>query len=487
MLKLSDIWALLVPTGDKPDAVYQQQLFELGEAHRVAYKINLPMVFVIAPACSFWIDWSAVFGWLALVSTFQFLNALNAHQFVKCSNQNPHLSGSELRKWTARFAVCTIFYNSAWASCLYLFWIPGELENNFFLLAIVAVSLTPTILLNRPSLTNFFASTTVISTFFLSSVFWHSTSIKWPIAAAYIIFMFAMFGYALRLNKSSRREIVLSHEKNELIAALSKSMEESNIARARAEDASRSKSQFLANMSHELRTPLNAIIGFSEVMNREVFGPLENERYRQYSSDIHESGQHLLALINDVLDISKIEAGQFSIKIEQVDLQATADEAKKLIKLRASVNDISIRYNFAEELPDLEADARAICQIWLNLLTNAVKFSPKGSEVCMLADHTADGSFFIGVDDNGPGIPEDELATVLETFGQGTEGKSRPGSGTGLGLAIVKGLTEAHGGTFILDSEVGSGTRAKAIFPARCVSPNQPRSTSQRQRAVSYP
>jgi len=487
MLRLSDIWALLVPTGNKPDAVYQQQLLELGEAHRVAYKINLPMVFVIAPACSYWVEWSAVFGWLVLVSVFQFLNALNAHQFVKCSKQNTHLSGLELRNWTARFAGCTIFYNSAWASCLYLFWIHGELENNFFLLAIVAVSLTPTILLNRPSLSNFSASTTVISAFFLSSIFWHSTSIRWPIAAAYLIFMFAMFGYAFRLNRSSRREIVLSHEKNELIAALSKSMEESNIARARAEDASRTKSQFLANMSHELRTPLNAIIGFSEVMNREVFGPLENERYRQYSSDIHESGQHLLALINDVLDISKIEADQFSIKIERVDLRTTADETQKLIELRASVNDISISRKFAAELPDLEADARALCQIWLNLLTNAVKFAPNGSEIRMVANYTADGSFFIGVEDNGPGIPENELATVLETFGQGTEGKSRPGSGTGLGLAIVKGLTEAHGGTFILESEVGNGTRAKAVFPERCLLPHKPRVAPRHRRAVSYP
>lgn len=487
MLRLSDIWALLVPTGNEPDAVFQQQMLDLGVAHQSAYKTNIPMVFVIAPACAYWVEWSAIIGWLALVSTFQFLNAFNAHQFVKYSKENTPLSGSDLRKWAARFACCTVFYNSAWASCLYLFWIPSELENNFFLLAIVAVSLTPTILLNRPSLTNFFASTSVISFFFLSSIFWHSASIKWPISAAYIIFMFAMFSYAFRLNNSSRREIVLSHEKNDLIAALSKSMQESNIARARAEEASRSKSQFLANMSHELRTPLNAIIGFSEVMNREVFGPLENERYRQYSSDIHESGQHLLALINDVLDISKIEAGQFSIKFERVDLRTPADEAQKLIELRASVNDISIKRNFADALPDLQADARAICQIWLNLLTNAVKFAPKGSEISMVADYTADGSFFIGVEDNGPGIPENELAIVLETFGQGTEGKSRPGSGTGLGLAIVKGLTEAHGGTFLLESEVGIGTRAKAVFPPQCVVPHEGRSTSLRRRAVSYP
>jgi len=487
MLRLSDIWALLVPTGNEPDAVLQQQLLELGEAHRSAYKTNIPLVLVVSLAFSYWVSLPIVLFWFVLVSVFQFINAYNATRFVSLSKQKLSLSGTDLRRWVSRFALSVVFYSSSWSSCLYLFWVDGALDNNLFLLTIVAISLTPTILLNRSSLSNFFASTSVLSVFFVSALFWHNVDTRWPLFAAFSIFVVSLTGYAIRLHKGSRREIVLSHEKTELIAALSKSMEESNIARARAEEASRSKSQFLANMSHELRTPLNAIIGFSEVMNREVFGPLENERYRQYSSDIHESGQHLLALINDVLDISKIEAGQFSIKFERVDLRAIADEAQKLIELRASVNDISIKRDFGADLPDLEADARAVCQIWLNLLSNAVKFAPNGSEIRMVADYTADGSFFVGVEDNGPGIPENELATVLETFGQGTEGKSRPGSGTGLGLAIVKGLTEAHGGTFVLESEVGNGTRAKAVFPERCIAQHQPHVTSHRQRAVSYP
>jgi two-component system, cell cycle sensor histidine kinase PleC len=487
MLKLSDIWALLVPSGDKPNSIFQQQLHALGVAQTTSFKLNLPMIYALTPAYLYWSEWTLVLAWIALLTACQFNNVWTATQLVKASTADPELPGPVLRRWVLRISLGSAFYNAVWASSLILFWIPGAQENNYFLLAIVAISLTPTVLLNRNSMANFLASAGTISVIFLFALAKVATPVMLFTGLAYIAFVLAISLYAVRLNSSAKRESLLFQEKNELIEALSKAMEESNEARARAEEANKSKSRFLANMSHELRTPLNAIIGFSEMMNKEVFGSLENERYRQYSSDIHESGQHLLALINDVLDISKIEAGQFTIKPERVNLKAIAEEAQKLIELRATVNDISIVHDFVENIPDLEADARALCQIWLNLLTNAVKFAPTGSEIRMLANYTEAGFFFIGVDDKGPGIPENELSTVLETFGQGTEGKSRPGSGTGLGLTIVKGLAEAHGGEFVLESEVGVGTKAIAIFPPNCIRSVHPHSETRRQRAVSYP
>ncbi|WOF73442.1 HAMP domain-containing sensor histidine kinase [Parvibaculaceae bacterium PLY_AMNH_Bact1] len=357
--------------------------------------------------------------------------------------------------------------------------------NNFYLLVVVAMSLAPITLVNASYIPNFFGAAGINSVFLLASLLSHPDPIYWVMALAYCGFFASMTGHAIRINRAAQKMIEMSIEKSELIEALSQAKQSSDKARANAEDASRAKSQFLANMSHELRTPLNAIIGFSEIISREVFGPLENEKYLQYTGDIHSSGHHLLALINDILDLSKIESGQYSIFEERVDLSGIADDCHKLLDLRASVNDIKIERRFSRSLPDLHADKRAVRQIWLNLLTNAVKFAPSGSRVHIVADYQSDGGFYIGVHDEGPGIAEDELEKVLETFGQGKEGVSRPGSGTGLGLSIVKGLAEAHGGLFTLESELGVGTRASVAFPRDRVLPANPDSINRLSKA--YP
>jgi two-component system, cell cycle sensor histidine kinase PleC len=464
-----DWWAGLWPVSDRSDPVALQLMRQLATTLAHSYKQNLPTLYVLAPTFLFWVEWQFILGWVVATTCAQIVNATNARAFLNATEQS-NLSQQQNIAWMLRLVGSSVLYSGTWASCIVLFWADGVLLNNFYLLALIAISLAPVTLLNAAYLPNFFGAAGINSLFMLTTLLSHPDPVYWAMAVAYCMFFTGMSGHAVRINRAARKMIEMSIEKTELIEALSQAKKTSDTARAAAEDASRAKSQFLANMSHELRTPLNAIIGFSEVISREVFGPIENEKYHQYSGDIHASGQHLLALINDILDLSKIEAGQYSIFEEHVDLSLVADDCHKLLELRADVNDIAIERRFAPAMPLLRADKRAVRQIWLNLLTNAVKFSPAGSRIHMVAEYLSDGSFLVGVHDEGPGIAPEELERVLETFGQGTEGIARPSSGTGLGLTIVKGLAEAHGGAFVLESDVGEGTRAHVTFPAERIS-----------------
>jgi two-component system cell cycle sensor histidine kinase PleC len=234
----------------------------------------------------------------------------------------------------------------------------------------------------------------------------------------------------------------------------------------RAEAANQSKSEFLANMSHELRTPLNAINGFSEIMMAEMFGPLGDDRYRDYAQDILKSGQHLLALINDILDMSKIEAGKMALRFEPVSVAEVAEEAVRLIRGRAEDAGLELSLELAE-LPDIEADYRAVKQILLNLLSNAVKFTPRGGRVWVRSARAEDGAVQIAVQDSGIGIAAADLARLARPFEQIESQQAKTQQGTGLGLALSKALLEMHGGVLALESAPGRGTTASFVLPIR--------------------
>ena len=236
-------------------------------------------------------------------------------------------------------------------------------------------------------------------------------------------------------------------------------------ARDAAETANRTKSQFLANMSHELRTPLNAVIGFSEVLKDEIFGPLGSPRYDEYARDVHDSGLHLLELINDVLDMSKIEAGKYELHFESVDLEEVMDTSIRLVRLRALEAGVIVEKMLENGPPTIAADRRAIKQILLNLISNAVKFTPAGGNVLVSASSCGD-RVLLRVLDTGIGIPEEDLPRLARPFEQvraGEHGGMR--SGTGLGLALVKALTELHGGEMRIESRVGTGTVVTVELP----------------------
>lgn len=231
----------------------------------------------------------------------------------------------------------------------------------------------------------------------------------------------------------------------------------------RAEAANRAKSEFLANMSHELRTPLNAIIGFSELMEQGLFGPLGSERYQEYVSDIYASGTYLLGVINDILDMSKIEAGQFTINREQVDLSPLILETVRVVSLQASKKDIEVQTEIPDQL-SLRCDRRALKQILLNLLSNAVKFTGQGGTVTLRA-RPLDGHLVMLIKDTGCGIPKEALKKLGRPFEQVENQFSKSHTGSGLGLAISRSLTDLHGGTLRIRSKEGAGTVVRVSIP----------------------
>ncbi len=267
------------------------------------------------------------------------------------------------------------------------------------------------------------------------------------------------------LNNIARETLEHRIEKDALIAELETAKSMSDEARSRAEEANLAKSRFLASMSHELRTPLNAILGFSEVMSHEVLGPMGNATYKEYAQDIHDSGEHLLNLINEILDLSRVEAGRHSLAEEVMKLGDTAEDAIHMMALKAKSKDIKIISNFEKTLTSIWTDERSVRQIILNLLSNAVKFTPTGGEITVKIGWTGGGGQYISVKDNGPGIAADEIPVVLSTFGQGSIAIKNAEQGTGLGLPIVQALMHLHGGIFDLRSKLREGTEALVIFP----------------------
>jgi len=240
-------------------------------------------------------------------------------------------------------------------------------------------------------------------------------------------------------------------------------------AKEQADFANRSKSEFLANMSHELRTPLNAIIGFAEIIKGQMFGPVGSAQYIEYAGDIFDSGQLLLSLINDILDMSKIEAGKRALVEAILNIEQIVQSVVRLVAARAKFGKLHLTTSVPKDLPALRGEERALKQILTNLLTNAIKFTPEGGDIKMTAYMDEKGRLCIKLADTGIGIAAEDIPLALAPFGQIESALSRKHQGTGLGLPLTKALVELHDGTLDLQSKLGEGTTVTLIFPVERV------------------
>ena len=267
--------------------------------------------------------------------------------------------------------------------------------------------------------------------------------------------------HQLQVNQDALQKTITVLKQSQVrIVELAENYEQEKI---RAEEANHSKSEFLANMSHELRTPLNAINGFSDIMKKEMFGPLGDPRYKEYVNDILFSGQHLLSLINDILDMSKIEAGKMTLNTEALQMSDMISQVIRIVRGRADENRLKLVYE-DQIMPEIEADPRAVKQILLNLATNAIKFTPEGGVVTIAVEAKSAG-LIIRVSDTGIGISEEDIERLAQPFEQIDSQHSRKHEGTGLGLALSKSLVELHGGNFKIQSVVGQGTTVIFTLP----------------------
>ena len=434
-------------------------LRQFAENRLSASLVVLLLIGTVGFLSSLWTGAVIAGAWTAAVLVIHTIIITKCRQFLA-----EPANTRDLKRWRFRFILLDLFYGLAWMYNLIHPVGQDEGSSTFMLFVMLLVISVSSMLASSLPIAVFAA--TVPVTFAVALNFALQGDLHNYILA--IMAIAAQFYFALlahRLYSSNLATLVARAEKDALIGELEQAKSISDEARRRAEGANIAKSQFLAQMSHELRTPLNAILGFSEVMKTEGFGAHQVPAYKEYSADIHSSGQHLLNLINEILDLSRIEAGRYELNEEPVSLIVVVEDCHHLLKLRAQNRGITIHEVFEENLPRLWADERAIRQVFLNLLSNAIKFTPSGGEIWLKVGWTAAGGQYMSVKDTGPGIPEEEIPVVLSSFGQGSNAIKSAEQGTGLGLPIAKNLVDMHGGTFTLKSKVRIGTELIATFP----------------------
>ncbi|MBA2588749.1 MAG: hypothetical protein H0U98_09015 [Alphaproteobacteria bacterium] len=394
------------------------------------------------------------------------------------------LSTAEAEKWTLRIAAANLFFVANWASLGLWFWAggnAGHLMIEMILAATLAAHAATTgacRALARPALLLYLIMMTVVPLQGLSDPATFSNAVVMALLAPFYVGFTALI---IRRNHArARNAVVLGQERDSLLAELVMAKLESDRGREQAEAASIAKSQFLANMSHELRTPLNAILGFSEMIASRIFEK-DPERTVEYAQLVNSSGKHLLALINDILDLAKIEAGRWKLEESELDLHRIAEDALQFIAWRAKDSNATLVNAIDADLEMVYGDERAIKQILLNLLSNAVKFTPEHGTVTAFARRAEDGGILLGVSDTGVGIAAEDQKAVFDSFGQGRHDVALVDKGTGLGLAIVKGLVEAHAGRVSLESQVGKGTHVTVHLPSIRV---RPRALSRQGQAA---
>jgi two-component system, cell cycle sensor histidine kinase PleC len=446
-------------------ASFDFELLDEYAGSRISGGLMLPVMFgILAIFSSLWVPALAAGGWAALVVASNLAVVYVSRRFKQVA---PAQFNAE--RWTATFITVETIYGVAW-SLLALFSLVGQDHQSLavvmFAIALVGIATNAVSTRTLPAAT-VMSTMPVALTVAIDLVFIGGTINTLNISlAAVTIGAEIFFVYLARqLHSSKLEEIVHQAEKDQLINELEEAREMSDEARRHAEQANIAKSQFLATMSHELRTPLNAIIGFSEVLQSELLGPHQVPQYKEYAGDIHSSGQHLLNLINELLDLSRIEAGKYELNEEAVALIDIAEDCRRMVEIRAKAKGIELGFTYGNNLPKLWGDERAIRQVVLNLLSNAIKFTPQSGKIAVMVNRSTDGGQLISVRDNGPGIPEDEIATVLSSFGQGSLAQKTAEQGAGLGLPIVQKIMELHQGRFDLFSKLRFGTEVIATFP----------------------
>jgi two-component system, cell cycle sensor histidine kinase PleC len=440
---------------------FDSELIRLAARTRLAWTPWLIVfAFAITAALSIWVTPSYTVIWFAAVLLVSIAQYIAARRFVATEQDSEKDLG-----WKSQFVTFECLASIVWASVV-AFTLLGEGEglSTFVLFTIILKSAVIAVV-SAPILSGVFAGLapmTIAAIAFAkpgTDVYGFLLALMGACSVAFFLLL------AKRLNETHAQTLIFRVEKDKLIHDLEQANAMARDAQRRAEEANVAKSRFLATMSHELRTPLNAILGFSEVLKGEMFGPHAVEQYRDYSNDIHTSGQHLLALINEILDLSRIEAGRYELHEEAVAIAGIVEDCCYLLAMRAKGKMQTIRQEVAPELAKVWVDERALRQVILNLLSNAVKFTPQNGEIIVRAGMTKNGGQYVSVIDNGPGIPESEIATAMASFGRGSTAIKTAEQGTGLGLPIVKGLVEMHGGRFLLSSRIRVGTEVTFTLP----------------------
>src|SRR6201746_2655527 len=449
-------------SGTRP-AFDRELLRQYAQTRLSASYVVMLLVVATGLLFGFWMQPISAAAWTCGMLCIHAVIIRNCGRFL---NEAPSPTGT--RKWRTRFVSLDLLYGLCWRAIL-IHPAGADMISNtmlmFLMLLVVAVSSMLAASLPIAALAATAPATCAIAlNFVLGGTFDNYILALLAVAAEGY---FALL--ALRLHSTTLATLEARAEKDALIGELEQAKAISDEARHRAESANVAKSRFLAQMSHERRPPPHGIVGFSEVMKSEIFGGHAVPVYKEYSADIHNSGVHLLNLINEILDLSRIEAGRYELNEEAVSLVHVVADCHHLLKLRASNRGIPIHEVFEQGMPRIWGDERATRQIVLNLLSNSIKFTPQAGEIWLKVGWTASGGQYLSVKDTGSGIAEDEIPIVLASFGQGSNSIKSAEQGAGLGLPIAKSLIDMHGGTFTLKSKLRIGTEVIITFPTHRV------------------
>ena len=396
---------------------------------------------------------ATVFSWMVLIVVLRV--------FLNDSERDDYLV-----QWTAGICAVLLVATVAFVLVAPVFWVQGDRLNNVLLYVVLAAGLACAGAQSAPSVPVAITNIAPYAAAFLYLSLRHEAfPMNLGMAFLQLCYVVLVLLYAKAVWQLTHEMLLLREERKDLIERLETALTETDAARARAESASQAKSQFLANMSHELRTPLNAVLGFSEMIRDRVLGESAMPRYSEYAGDVHRSATHLLNLINDILDLSKIEAGKLELNETCFDLVRLGADTLQVLGQQAERRGVSLMQEGPRTL-SVFADQRALRQILFNLLSNAVKFTPAGGQVVLTCAASPDG-LVLSVRDTGIGIRAEDIGRVMETFRQGRHDiKLHDEEGTGLGLAIVKALAELHGGSAAIESAPGAGTTVTVTLPA---------------------
>ncbi len=452
----------------KPEFEYELvSMFARNEMAAKATILLLAVVFSLASM--FWAPRLEAMAWLLLVVFAKVALLQLCHRFLTTPQSEVNVSD-----WRRRLFLAELVSGFVWAGFALVGLGTSHSASHVFIFASLIVVLAIRMTFASTVMPILYAGTIPMTIAVVVRLSLLGDPFYWAMASmavgVHVYFIFLAKG----LHSTALAMLEFRAEKDALIAELENEKSISDEARRRAEAANIAKSRFLATMSHELRTPLNAILGFSEVMEHEVMGPMQNKNYKEYAGNIHSSGKHLLHLINEILDLSRIEAGRYELHEEPVRLADIAEDCYRLLKLRAESKGLEIVLEFEDRLPQIWVDERAMRQICLNLLSNALKFTPKGGRITVRVATSEEGGQLLSVKDTGPGIPKEEIPKVLQAFGQGSLAHQTAEGGTGLGLPIVQNLVELHDGQFHLLSELRKGTEAVILLPRKRVLQSMP-------------
>jgi two-component system cell cycle sensor histidine kinase PleC len=459
-------------TSIKPE--FEYELLSMFARNELSARVTLPLLAVIFSLASmFWAPVLQASAWLAMVISVKFFIIAACRDFLA----QPR-GATNIGQWRRRFVWLELANGITWGGIAVVGLGAADAASHVFMLASLIVLLAIRMTFASAVMPILYAGTIPMTLAIVARLLMQGHPFYMAMAAMAIGLHVYFIFLAKGLNSTALAMLEFRAEKDALIAEIEEEKAISDEARRRAEAANVAKSRFLATMSHELRTPLNAILGFSEVMKSELLGQMQNDSYKEYAGNIHDSGRHLLQLINEILDLSRIEAGRYELHEEPVRLTDVVEDCLRLLHLRAQSKGLHVALEFDKWLGQLWADERAIRQICLNLMSNALKFTPRGGHITVTVGNTPEGGQTLVVKDTGPGIPKEEIPRVMQAFGQGSLAHQTAEGGTGLGLPIVQNLVDLHGGTFELRSELRKGTEAIVLLPPsrvlRAMPPLQP-------------